>query len=487
MRDEAERKERARWPGELTSPEVAHIPTGTRCNNACTFCMERGAGYPFVYSEAEYRQILERQRRDLDAVVFTGGEPTLNPLLPRLVAAARELGYRSIGLVTNGRALRRESLCDELLADGLNAVTLSIHGPKASVHDGIVRRRGAFEQAAQGLAHLASRRQDFGFSLKLNCTLVKQNLHRMAEMRAFADELGIDQVNFNVPEPRGTADELFESVVPRYAAVMDQADRCGLDFHDSRQSLSWVPPCAGGVEWVQEIWHLAYRDRVDVYRSREGKVQGPLCETCAIADHCDGIWERYVAGYGWEEFTPWVTPSDCGDRVLRVVSHAPCNNHCEHCVDGPAAPDAGTDRHPSRQLREGIILGYRSVELAGGEVLMCEELPLLVGQARNLGYERVAIETNGRLLNLGTTLDRLEALGPSEVVIRLNAGEEATHDAMARVSGAFRQTARGMLQLAKRHMIFTVRLRRTETNASSIERARQLAIQAGAARFEVVD
>ncbi len=68
----------------------------------------------------------------------------------------------------------------------------------------------------------------------------------------------------------------------------------------------------------------------------------------------------------------------------------------------------------------------------------------------------------------------------------VNAGDEATHDAMARVPGAFRQTAGGMLQLAERHWPFTVRLRRSERSTPSVERARQLAIQAGAVRFEVV-
>ena len=86
-----------------------------------------------------------------------------------------------------------------------------------------------------------------------------------------------------------------------------------------------------------------------------------------------------------------------------------------------------------------------------------------------------------------STVQRLEALGPLGVVVRLNAGDEATHDAMARVSGAYRQTAKGMIQLAKRQLPFAVRLRRTERNASSIAQARQLAMQAGAERFDVVD
>ncbi len=487
MTDDASSRPGGGMGGKLASPQVAHIPTGRGCNNSCTFCMERGAGYPFDYTLDDYGDILKRMRRELDVVVFTGGEPTLNPLLPRLVAAARTLDYQTIGLVTNGRALQQATLCDDLLEAGLNAVTVSVHGPSAAVHDGITRRKGAFAQAVRGLANLASRRAERDFSFKLNCTLVKANLHLMAEMRAFADSFGIDHLNFNVPEPRGSADELFDSVVPRYAEVMDQADRSELDFHAPQQSLSRVPPCAGGVQWVQETWHLAHRKQVDIYQAAAGKTKGPPCAGCAMAAECDGIWERYVQGYGWDDLIAWVDPAERVGQGVRVTTGAACNNHCVHCVDGPAAPAPRTAAHPGRQLREGIIRGYRSVELGGGEVLLSDQWPALVQQARNLGYQRVAIETNGRALNLQATVAQLETLGLAGVVVWLNAGDEATHDAMARVTGAYRQCARGMVQLAKRGIPFTVRLRRHERNVSSIERARQLALQAGARRFEVVD
>jgi MoaA/NifB/PqqE/SkfB family radical SAM enzyme len=103
-----------------------------------------------------------------------------------------------------------------------------------------------------------------------------------------------------------------------------------------------------------------------------------------------------------------------------------------------------------------------------------------------LGYQRVVLETNGRALNFQSAMAQVEKADLASVVVRLNAGDEATHDAMARVTGAYRQTARGMLQLAKRGIPFTVRLGRHDRNVSSIEGARQLALQAGAQGFEVL-
>ena len=473
--------------GPPESKQVLHIPTGERCNNRCTFCMERNAGYPLQYSLEEYRATLDKMRAELSGVVFTGGEPTLNPLLPRLVEMATELGYELVGLVSNGRALKDPKLCERLLEGGLNQLTVSLHGPRAEIHDAISRSKGSFDQAARCLSNFARLRERYEFELKVNCILVQSNLAHMGEMGDFASSFGVDNLNFNVAEPRGSADELFATVMPRYAEVMDQADRSGLDFKAATQSLSRVPACAGGVEWVQETWHLAHSDRVDVYDPDEGKTKGQLCDSCAINAQCTGIWQRYIEGYGWDELVAVVDPQERRGETLRILTGSACNNHCVHCIDGPVASEAAAAKPVGRQLREGHVRGYRRVELAGGEVLLSDWLPALVKQARDLGFQEVVLETNGRMLNLAATSKQLRELGLAEVVVRLNAGDENANDEMARVKGAFRQTVRGLLQLAKHSIPFAVRVRKHERNSASLDRARQLALQAGAIRFEVVE
>jgi MoaA/NifB/PqqE/SkfB family radical SAM enzyme len=482
-----------KYTGMTQSPHVLHIPTGNSCNNRCTFCMERNEGYPHRHTLEQYLRDLDRQRDELNDVLFTGGEPTSNPLLPQLVSAAAERSYRVIGLITNGRALARRALCEDLLTRGVNQITVSIHGATAEVHDAITRRRGSFRQALGGLENLTALRPDHPFAFFVNCTLVKANLASIRQLRELVLGFGVDNVNFNVVEPRGTADELFESTVPRYREVMEAADASGLDFRAAEQSLSRIPACVGGGQWVQEFWHLAHHDGVDVYDPEDGKVKGPVCERCAITHICPGIWERYVAGYGWEECIALVDPTERRGQTLRVLSDSDCNNHCIHCVDGPAAhlSKAGV-ASPGRPsglgiaLRQGWLRGFRRVEIAGGEPLMNDALAAMVRQARSIGFTEVAVETNGRILNLRERFDELITLGLDEVVVRLNAGDPGVHDAMARAGQAHRQTLRGMLQLARRGIPFAVRMRLHPDNRATVPAAREIARRLGARRFESV-
>ncbi len=471
-----------------TSNPILHIPTGPGCNNSCVFCIDRGGEQAEQRQLEEYAADLRHHRQELDDVTFTGGEPTLNPLLPDLISAAAGLGYRTIGVVTNGRLLRRRSLCADLLDRGMNEVTFSIHGPDAATHDAVTRRPGSFGQAIEGLGVVAGLRLDHGLTLLVNSTVVRANLGAFADIVALVRRYGADHVGFNVVEPRGHADELFEQVVPRYREVMRHADASGLDFNAPQQSLSRVPACAGGVEWVQDTWHLVRGRSVSVYDPAEGKIKGPPCRGCALDTSCPGIWQRYVEGYGWDDCVPLVDPGDREGQTLFVDTRSPCNNRCVHCVDGPAA--AGTPAPVDAatwQLRRGWLRGYRRVEIGGGEPLLGTSLERLTALARSLQYREVALRTNGRMLAIPEQVARVRSLGIDEVIVFLNAGDGAVHDAMARAPRAFIQTLRGLQQLQEAKIPFEVRLRAHPRNRETIGAAEALATRVRARRFRVIN
>ncbi len=465
---------------------VLHIPTGHSCNNRCIFCIERSIGTPIRLSLAEVEEQLDRMRDQTDTVIFTAGEPTLNPMLAQSAAAARFRGYEVIGVVTNGRRLRERAMCASLLAAGVNDIRVALVGPNAQVHDAITRRKGSFDQTVAGLENLASFRNQHAFHFEVNCVLCRQNLKFLREIHDFAHGFGIDRINFNVAEPCGSAGDNLRSVVPRYREVMEVVDRCSLDFRSPARSLSRVPVCAGGLEWAQEVFQFAIGREISRYDPAAGKIHGPPCRKCALQDGCPGIWRLYIDEYGWEEFTPIVHPSKCRGQTLRVVTGSPCNNHCVHCVDGPAA-DRPPDLPPvSRQLRDGIAAGFRQVEFTGGELLLNDKAAGIVNEARDLGYEHIAVETNARVLCLPRFVKILLDMKPDRVIVRLNAGKAAVHDTMARVPGAFEQTWRGITVLNQHRMTFAVRLRRHPDNEAFLEMARSLALQSGADRFETV-
>lgn len=108
-------------------PFLAQTVIVRRCNLSCSYCSE----YDRTSEPVPFPELLERFRKLHElrtwAVCLTGGEPTLHPRLPDLVAALRDLGFRRRQMITNGYRLTRE-LVESLNASGLTDLQISVDG-----------------------------------------------------------------------------------------------------------------------------------------------------------------------------------------------------------------------------------------------------------------------------------------------------------------------------------------------------------------------
>jgi pyruvate formate lyase activating enzyme len=117
----------------------------------------------------------------LDAVVFSGGEPTIDPGLAAAVDEVRSLGFR-VGLHTAGMAPRRL----QQLLPRLDWVGLDIKAPlaRSDLHDRITGRRGGAPAVRQSLALLRASGVDFECRTTVHPLLLDD-----AALCALADEL----------------------------------------------------------------------------------------------------------------------------------------------------------------------------------------------------------------------------------------------------------------------------------------------------------
>ena len=113
------------YPGHL----AATIILGG-CNMRCPFChnaslVTRAATVPTI-AEDEVLSYLMKRRNILEGICITGGEPTLYPELPLLIAKIKELGYR-VKLDTNGtnpamlKSLAKDHFIDYVAMDIKNS------------------------------------------------------------------------------------------------------------------------------------------------------------------------------------------------------------------------------------------------------------------------------------------------------------------------------------------------------------------------------
>ncbi len=237
----------------------------TQCNLSCRHC--------YINPEQHGKKILDRSTieewlelfcapnlKDLGVagnytagpdetnVIFLGGEPTLNPALPHGIQRARELGYKSITVDTNGYL--HHNILEKVSPSDVDYFSFSLDGSTPEVNDPI-RGEGVFETCVSGIKKAMSR----GFGVSVIFTASRMNIHDLVNMPPLLENLGVRRFFIQVigirgksARSRGGSLQLHHSewtgVVPR---VADQAAQRGIHvtypkvFLDSSEEFA----CAG--------------------------------------------------------------------------------------------------------------------------------------------------------------------------------------------------------------------------------------------------
>jgi radical SAM protein with 4Fe4S-binding SPASM domain len=224
-------------------PVLAEVALTYRCNLTCGFCYAGCgvAGLPPGWSEEramsddEVCRVLAVIRHDArcPSVSFTGGEPTLRPALARFVRHAKGVGLK-VNLISNGQRLDAERVAS--LADaGLDSAQLSLEGPTASIHDGLVGRPGAFDRLWAAVERLRAR----GVRVHTNTTLTRRNLPDAEAIVDLAAGRGLERLTMNLVIPCGSAGP---DLAVAYRDVGDHVLRLRARAEARRVELVWYSP-----------------------------------------------------------------------------------------------------------------------------------------------------------------------------------------------------------------------------------------------------
>jgi radical SAM protein with 4Fe4S-binding SPASM domain len=176
-----------------SAPYRMDLAVTYRCNNGCAHCYN---GRPRDFPEldtATWKRILDRLwQLGIPHIVFTGGEPTLRPDLPQLIAHAESLGQIT-GLNTNGRRLADASYVQQLVDAGLDHAQITVESGVEAVHNEMVGSRHAFDQTVRGLKNaLAS-----PLYVMTNTTMLRTNLGGLPRTLDFLADLGVPTIGLN--------------------------------------------------------------------------------------------------------------------------------------------------------------------------------------------------------------------------------------------------------------------------------------------------
>jgi cyclic pyranopterin phosphate synthase len=128
-----------------------------------------------------------------------------------------------------------------------------------------------------------------------------------------------------------------------------------------------------------------------------------------------------------------------------------CNNDCVFCLDDLWKPGRAPGERPDLVIGRDRLDAFlrerdRSNEvcITGPDPGTCRELEDIVARVRELGFERVAIVTNGRGMGRDGVAAALVRAGVTRFEISIHGGSAEVHDAATRRPGSFDAALRGL-------------------------------------------
>lgn len=293
---------------------------GYECNNHCIFCYAADKRKTFKpMTTAKIKNELKKGiERGCSSVDLNGGEPTIRKDIFELVRYAKQLGYETVAVTTNGRMFSYKEFAKKIVKCGLDSAVLSIHGHTSQLHDCLTRVNGSFNQLFEGLKNLKEIKPDL--YICTNTTITKFNYKFLPQIAENNIRLGADACEFIFVHPRGDALKNFDKVVPTLSEIepfIKPTIEVGKKYSIKHFVMRYFPLCfmQGEEDSLSELKALkSLREQhigpefcdleVEKGRMLVGRTKGSVCVNCKSNNKCEGIFKEYADRIGFKELKP---------------------------------------------------------------------------------------------------------------------------------------------------------------------------------------
>jgi radical SAM protein with 4Fe4S-binding SPASM domain len=183
----------------LGFPYMAHISPSGVCNLRCPICPAhdpRAKGKNLLSFETFQKFIDETSDYLIYVILWSWGEPFLNPDISRMIAYAKAKNILTVTSTNMNRLSREEA--KEVVASGLDALIVALDGTTEETYE-LYRRGGSAQKVIENTRLLVEERRRCGTDkpfINLRMVVSRENEHEVEEFRSLARKLGVDMVSF---------------------------------------------------------------------------------------------------------------------------------------------------------------------------------------------------------------------------------------------------------------------------------------------------
>ncbi|MBU0987831.1 MAG: radical SAM protein [Proteobacteria bacterium] len=171
----------------------------TQCNLKCRHCYinkkQHGKHALDIKTIEAWLEVFRAKSRTAN-VIFLGGEPTLHPGLPLALKKAKNIGYSSITVDTNGYLFN--DILSKVEPGEVDFFSFSLDGATRKTNN-IIRGEGSYDRCIAGIREA----KHAGFPTSLIYTVSRMNIHELDLMTTLLNDLGVDRFFIQVIGIRG--------------------------------------------------------------------------------------------------------------------------------------------------------------------------------------------------------------------------------------------------------------------------------------------
>ena len=137
-------------------------------------------------------------------------------------------------------------------------------------------------------------------------------------------------------------------------------------------------------------------------------------------------------------------------KLLTIETGFTCNSRCHYCtqLDYRVIPQADQLDLDTAQIRDRIVWaaehGYDQIGFSGGEPTIRPDFIELIGFAREHGFGRIGVTTNGRMFAYRDFAEAAMRAGLNSFTFSLHGHTPALHDGITHAQGSLEQALRGL-------------------------------------------
>jgi len=289
------------------------------CNDNCLHCgvADIMASAVLMPLERVVRHLHRLRPHSGGRVMFGVSELSIRTDFLKIMRAAKQLDYKTVAVVTNGRRFVDPRFARAAAEAGMTHALVSVYGGDLRTHEGMTRTPGSYEQTVGGLKNLL----EGPIKVMTNTVVTQRNVEELESIVERLHQWGVSRSCLSFVQKIGNAKRYSERLIPTWEKAVPSMVRA---YEKGRalgmvMGLGGIPPCvapqypeAFGVDDLTVIHNEEPGDQI---RARSPYHYAEPCADCGDRVVCHGVQEEAIVDEDMSQLRP--VPGPLKEKRIR--------------------------------------------------------------------------------------------------------------------------------------------------------------------------